>query len=352
LPICGARVIDQPQAGLLVAETGEGARELRYRKLILATGARERFLPFPGWTLPNVCGAGGLQALVKTGLPLGGKRVVIAGSGPLLLAAGAFLRKCDANVCLIAEQASTGSLLRFALGLFGQPGKMLQALILKKRLLGIPYRAGCWPIAARGTDKLSSVTLRQGRRTWKVECDYLACGFHLVPNLELPELLGCVTKRGAVRVSEFQETSVQGIFCAGETTGIGGLELALVEGRIAGYASAGMQDRAHPLFGAREKLRRFARDLNRSFALRDELMRLPEPETLVCRCEDVTFKRLQAYDSWRAAKIQTRCGMGPCQGRICGPAAEFLFGWRMESVRPPIFPTRLENLRAGTPDGG
>ena len=98
LSICGARVFDQPQAGLLLAETGDGARELRYRNLILATGARERFLPFPGWTLPNVCGAGGLQALAKTGLPLGGKRVVIAGSGPLLLAAGAFLRRCGANV--------------------------------------------------------------------------------------------------------------------------------------------------------------------------------------------------------------------------------------------------------------
>jgi NADPH-dependent 2,4-dienoyl-CoA reductase/sulfur reductase-like enzyme len=346
--ICGARVFDQPQAGLLLAETGEGARELRYRKLILATGARERFLPFPGWTLPNVCGAGGLQALVKSGLPLGGKRVVIAGSGPLLLAAGAFLRSCGANIRLIAEQASMGSLLRFALGLFGHPGKMLQALVLKKHVAGIPYLSGCWPIAARGTDKLSSVTLRRGRRTWEVECDYLACGFHLIPNLELPELLGCKTREGAVRVSEFQETSVQDIYCAGETTGIGGLELALVEGRIAGYASAGLHDRARPWFGARERLRRFARVLNRSFALRDELMRLPEPETLVCRCEDVTFKRLQAYDSWRAAKIQTRCGMGPCQGRICGPAAEFLLGWRTESVRPPIFPTLLENLRAGT----
>src|SRR6266545_5282034 len=93
LPICGARVIDQPQAGLLVAETGEGARELRYRKLILATGARERFLPFPGWTLPNVCGAGGLQALVKTGLDVRGKRIIVAGTGPLLLAVAAHLKQ-------------------------------------------------------------------------------------------------------------------------------------------------------------------------------------------------------------------------------------------------------------------
>src|ERR1044072_8755570 len=78
--INGARVFQQPEAGILLAETSEGVCELKYKSLVLATGARERFLPFPGWALPNVMGAGGLQALVKTGLPVGGKRVVLAGS--------------------------------------------------------------------------------------------------------------------------------------------------------------------------------------------------------------------------------------------------------------------------------
>ena len=137
---------------------------------------------------------------------------------------------------------------------------------------------------------------------------------------------------------------MRGVYCAGEPTGIGGLELSLVEGQIAGYASVDLQDRARSMFGARERLRRFARLLNKTFALRDELKGLSQPETVVCRCEDVTFERMQACDSWRAAKLQTRCGMGPCQGRICGAASEFLFHWGMESVRPPIFPARLENL--------
>ena len=88
----GLRVFHQPDSGVLLAEGGDDVHTLRYSKLILATGARERFLPFPGWTLPNVTGAGGLQALVKCGLPIRGKCVVIAGSGPLLLAVAAYLR--------------------------------------------------------------------------------------------------------------------------------------------------------------------------------------------------------------------------------------------------------------------
>ena len=102
----GARVFQQPEPACLLAETAAGVSEYRYRKLILATGARERFLPFPGWTLPNVCGAGGLQALVKSGLPIADKRVVVAGSGPLLLAVAAYLRQQGAKIELIAEQAT------------------------------------------------------------------------------------------------------------------------------------------------------------------------------------------------------------------------------------------------------
>jgi len=91
--LCGVRVFHQPEPGLLLAETKDTVCELRYDKLILATGARERFLPFPGWTLPNVIGAGGLQAMVKSGLSIHGKRVVVAGTGPLLVAVAASLRK-------------------------------------------------------------------------------------------------------------------------------------------------------------------------------------------------------------------------------------------------------------------
>jgi hypothetical protein len=99
------------------------------------------------------------------------------------------------------------------------------------------------------------------------------------------------------------------------------------------------------LFPERAKHRKFADLLNRTFALRDELKHLSTPQTIVCRCEDVTFERLCGHVSWRAAKLQTRCGMGPCQGRVCGAAVEFLFRWRAESVRPPVLPVKIDSLR-------
>jgi NADPH-dependent 2,4-dienoyl-CoA reductase/sulfur reductase-like enzyme len=351
--ITGARVFQQSRVGTLLAETAHDVCELTYASLIIATGARERFLPFPGWTLPNVMGAGGLQALVKTGLPIEGKRVVVAGSGPLLLAVAAYLRAQGADVLLIAEQASAMRLARFGLGLVQQKGKASQAWSLMKdfsrkgakaQRRGVRYLSGCWPLAAHGKDKLESVTLfRRGKR-WQLACDYLACGFHLVPNVELAELLGCAVESGAVRVDEFQQTTVPQVYSAGESTGIGGLELSLVEGEIAGLAVAGKHEAARRLFPVREKQRKFAGLLNRTFELRDELKELVQPETIVCRCEDVTFERLRMHNSWRAAKLQTRCGMGPCQGRVCGSAVEFLFGWRTASVRPPVLPVRVESL--------
>ena len=350
--IAGARVFEV-KGKTLLAETVSGARaEFSFTKLVLATGARERFLPFPGWTLPNVMGAGGLQALVKTGLPIEGKRVVVAGSGPLLLAVAAYLREQGAEVLLIAEQAPAMRLARFGLGVL-RTGRASQAWELRKsfarkgakaqRKIG-KYLNGCWVVEAKGSDKLESVTLVRGGKRWEVACDYLACGFHLVPNVELAELLGCDVEDGRVRVDEFQQTSVEDVYTAGETTGIGGLELSIVEGEIAGLAASGKHEIARGLFAVRDKQRKFAKLLNSTFELREELRTLVKPETIVCRCEDVTFERLQKQTSWRAAKLQTRCGMGPCQGRVCGSAVEFLFGWRAESVRPPVFPVRVENL--------
>jgi NADPH-dependent 2,4-dienoyl-CoA reductase/sulfur reductase-like enzyme len=342
-----ARVIALPRPGHLSAETPERCLALTYRRLIMATGARERFLPFPGWTLPNVLGAGGLQALVKSGLRIQGKTVVVAGSGPLLLAVAAYLRSRRAEVRLIAEQADRSSILRFGLRLIGSPAKMSQALRLKLALRGVPYRTGCWPVSALGEGRLTGVTLTDGRTTWYEPCDYLACGFDLIPNTELARALGCETRQGGVVVDDWQQTTVEGVYCAGEATGVGGLEKSLTEGRIAGHAAGGQPDAARALFSARKKSLSFANSLATAFALRDELRALPHPDTIVCRCEDVSWARILPHGSPRAAKLQTRCGMGPCQGRVCGPAIEFLMRWPLESVRPPIFPARLESLTDG-----
>ncbi|MGH9567201.1 MAG: FAD-dependent oxidoreductase [Candidatus Angelobacter sp.] len=219
---------------------------------------------------------------------------------------------------------------------------------LRSELAGIPFAPGCWPIEAIGKDALEQVVIqRSSAKTETIACDYLACGFHLVPNTELAELLGCRTADGYVQVNDFQQTSQADIFCAGEPTAIGGLDLSLVEGQIAGLSAAGNKSAASDLFKRRKGMRSFARALDKTFALRPELRGLPSAETTVCRCEDVSYSQLRSYDSWRAAKIHTRCGMGPCQGRVCGSATQFLFNWRSDSVRPPVFPARLEHLTGG-----
>jgi NADPH-dependent 2,4-dienoyl-CoA reductase/sulfur reductase-like enzyme len=344
--LSGFRIIDRPDRSMLTAEGFDNTLELRYEQLILATGARERFMPFPGWTLPNVLGAGGLQALVKSGLPIQGKRVVVTGTGPLLLAVADYLHRHGAQIPLICEQASWRSLARFGRALIGQPGKILQAVQLKKNLAGIRFETSAWPVSAQGKDAVESVTISRQGESETIACDYLACGFHLVPNIELVLLLGCAIESGYVRVNDLQQTTVPGVFCAGEPTSIGGVERALVEGQIAGLVAGGRAQKARALFGARKKLNKFAAALDDAFRLRPELREIVSPETLVCRCEDVSFSRLRSYGTWRAAKLQTRCGMGPCQGRICGPAVQFLLQWNPDSVRPPIFPARVESLIA------
>jgi hypothetical protein len=183
---------------------------------------------------------------------------------------------------------------------------------------------------------------RQGR-VESIRCEYLACGFHLVPNTELASLIGCRIERGCVQVDDFQQTTITGVFCAGEPTGVGGVELALIEGQIAGLAAGGRTAEARLLLGERKREMKMVSALEDAFRLREELRRLALADTPVCRCEDVSFSRLQSYSAWRAAKLQTRCGMGPCQGRVCGPATQFLFNWNTESVRPPIFPVRVES---------
>ncbi len=341
----GTTVVGLARPGCLLTLRDGVRGELVFRRLILATGAREIFLPFPGWTLPGVFGAGGLQALVKGGLPVEGTRVAVAGSGPLLLAVAAYLQRSGAEVVVVAEQAPWSKVNRFALQLLMRNfTKFRQGFSLRRTLRRAVYRVGCWPRAARGSDRLESVVFTDGYRMFEEECQYLACGFGLTPNLELPLLLGCHVQQNQLVVNEFQESSVAGVYGAGELCGIGGLDQALVEGQIAGYGAAGEQSRAMRLFSARRRHRRFSQRLAQAFALRGELLRSCEPDTVVCRCEDVRFEALRDATSWREAKLRTRCGMGPCQGRVCGPAVETLFGWRDVSVRPPLYPVPLDRL--------
>ena len=347
--LVGMRIVGEVEQGILLLDGAEGARKVRYKKLILCTGAKEQFIPFPGWTLPGVTGAGGLQALIKQGLPVSGKRVVIAGSGPLLLAAARSARDAGAKVLRVAEQASALSVASFVLALARWPSKAAQALTLCEPT----YRTSSHVVEVEGDHAVERVRIQRRRKSEEFECDLVACGFGLIPNVELGQMLGCAVKtdrfgRRALQHDAQQESSRPGIYLAGECTGFGGSERALVQGAIAGHAAVGETASARKLSAKRHDWDAFASQVSRAFALRAELRSVPTQDTILCRCERVPFASVADCVDWRTAKLSSRCGMGPCQGRVCGPASEFLFGWVPSASHYPLLPTRISTLVAAT----
>ncbi|PPU72224.1 oxidoreductase [Xanthomonas melonis] len=341
------------QPGWLLADGPQGALQLHYAALVLATGARELLLPFPGWTLPGVTGAGAAQALAKQGWPLAGKRVLVAGSGPLLLASAATLQRHGAQVLGIHEQSSAAALRRFALQLWRWPGKAAQAAALRLQLRAVAYRAGSIVVAAHGDTHLREVELDGPAGRTRIACDQLSVGYGLVPNVELAQLLGCQLQAcGAhqqVQVDALLRTSVVQVFAAGEACGIGGRDCALVEGAMAGHMAADAPEHALRLQARRHTARAFAALLQQQFALDRRIHALAQADTLVCRCEDVPLGALDNFNDARDAKLASRCGMGACQGRICGTALTEL-GRCLPALstdagrRPPLFPVRLAAL--------
>lgn len=344
----GTAVVDAAVHGGHVSLLVEGERATRVDcgAVILATGARELFLPFPGWTLPGVYGVGGAQALLKGGLDVRGRRVVIAGSGPLMLPVAAAFVAAGAAVIEVLEQAPRRELVRFGAGLLMRsPARIAEAVRLRRGFAGVPFRTGTWVTRADGAAVVEAVHVTDGGRERVIECDMLCTGYGLVPAVELARVLGCAVEHGRVRVGVDQQTSLPQVYAAGEPTGIGGVDAALVEGRIAGLAAV---RRAPPVRLVRERdaAARFAMALERTFTPRAELLSLADLDTIVCRCEDVKFAHVAGCGSARDAKLMTRAGMGACQARVCGPALQAVFGWAPDTVRTPLFPTRIETMMA------
>ncbi|MGI5377160.1 FAD-dependent oxidoreductase [Streptomyces sp. CA-251387] len=327
---------------------------VRARAVLLATGAYERQLPFPGWTLPGVVGAGGAQAMLKSGLVLPGRRVVVAGSGPLLLAVAASLASAGARVPAVVEASGYLGYARHWRALTANPGKVAEALtygsaLLRHRVLLRPRSA---VTRVHGTDRVEAVTVARLDRDWRpvpgtgrrIACDALAVGHGLVPQIELATGLGCATRTApdgtrALALDVSQESSVPGIWAAGETGGIGGAQLARVEGELAGIAvAARLRGRPALLVSTHARKLRQRRDRLRVFADAMAAAHMPGPgwtdwldgDTEVCRCEEVTASRVReavggygARDA-RTVKLLTRAGMGWCQGRVCGTAVACL----------------------------
>jgi D-hydroxyproline dehydrogenase subunit alpha len=319
----------RPDSPVWFAEPGfvlhTRAEEIRAERVILATGAHDRVVPFPGWTLPGVTTAGGAQAILKGNGVLVGRRIVVAGTGPFLLPVAAGLARAGARVLGVFEANNP-------LRLRVPPGKLAEAARYATTFARhrIPYRTRHTVVAAHGTGELDSVTVKGPRGSREIECDALAVGYGFTPAIELATLLGCATRVDAdtnlvVAVDGNQETSVPGVFAAGELTGIGGADLSVVEGEIAGTARSTPE-----LARRRARLATFAEALKRAFPIPSQWPEELEPDTVICRCEEVPFERVRysvtelGATTARTVKSLSRTGMGWCQGRMCGYAVACL----------------------------
>jgi len=347
-----ATIIDaytQDSVHHVLVETGGASSRVTTANVILATGARELFLPFPGWTLPGVVGVGGLQALVKGGLDLRGKRVVVAGSGPLIVAVAASLKERGATIVALLEQTTRLAAASFAASMVSAPAKLREGAEYLATLSPTTISLNSWVERAVGTDRLTGVDVREGRKTRHIECDYAAVAYGLVPNTELARLFGCDASANGIAVDPRQATSIPGIFAAGDCTGIAGSETALAEGSIAGKSAT-----AQPLAAAESKAvewgRSYSARMAGAFSPRREVLRLADAQTIICRCEDVRLEQIDSGHDARTAKLYTRCGMGACQGRVCGAALRLIRGWEPDTVRPPLQPAPASVFFTTPPD--
>ncbi len=336
-----------PEGAILAQDTAGGALlQLRGEKTLLALGARELHVPVPGWDLPGVTGAGALQALVKGGWPVEGRRVMLAGSGPLLLASAKTLLEAGADLRGVAELRAWQDLTLFASRL--NLSQWRQAMALRWQLRRAPYRIGLQVVRVLGDSKVEGVRLSDGLREWDEPCEALGLGFGLIPNSELAAMLGCATgDDGRILVDASLRSSRPGLFAAGECTGIGGMHKAWVEGRRAALSML-EQPAPRALARAHAQALGFAQRLAHHFGPTPAQWARCTPDVRVCRCEGVRLRELQASPNWREAKLQTRCGMGACQGRICGPITQQLLGWPeahpQRGVRFPLQPLPIASL--------
>ncbi|MFG3246623.1 FAD-dependent oxidoreductase [Streptomyces sp. NPDC048187] len=334
----------------------ETAVVLRAPRLLVATGAHDRQLPFPGWDLPGVLTVGGLQALLKGGSVAAGRRVALGGTGPFLLPVAAGLAARGVEVVAVCEAAHPRAWLRHPGPLLRNPGAWAEGVGYAAALVRhrVPVRPRTAIVGADGDERVTSVRIaaltpdgrvRPGTQR-RVEVDAVGVGWGFVPQLDLLVPLGCALTDSAdgnavAAVDAGQRTTVPGLYAAGETCGVGGAALALHEGRLAAESvladSGAARAPAHRRPARRPAALRSAPARHRAFA---RAMALAHPippawpsglsdDTVVCRCEEVTAGAVRAARAdgahdHRQVRQLTRAGMGWCQGRMCGPAVHCL----------------------------
>jgi NADPH-dependent 2,4-dienoyl-CoA reductase/sulfur reductase-like enzyme/bacterioferritin-associated ferredoxin len=365
---------------LLIEEKGAKTFSIKPRAILFATGARERFLPFKGWTLPGVLSTGAVQILMKSAGIIPSREILIGGAGLFLFTVAYEFVRSRGRVLAVLEQGfmlrkmPSLSLLFSHSSKFAEGSRYLGRLILSR----VPVRHRTVIVEARGERFLEEVVTARvdhsGRLLQGSERVYrtptLAIGYGFVPNIELPQVAGCaLTYDGTlggwiVKVTNGLETTKENIFAAGEITGIGGARKSLIEGHISGMSilqKLGKRVEKESLSRLKEERRKhfcFGRYFSGLYEIPDHAIASIADEAVVCRCEDLTMGDIrkaisEGHHTPGAIKKALRLGMGNCQGRICGPILHDVLSLYIDrprrepppfSVRTPVKPVRISTL--------
>jgi len=372
-----------PGREVLIEENENKVRTLKAEHIILATGGREKFLPFPGWTMPGVISGGAVQVLLKSSGVLPAREILVAGSGLFLFSVAYECLKAGARVRAVLERTGVLDKLPLAAQLPRQWPKMTEGARFLSRILlsGVPLRFRSRVLEARGSGRLQQVVTAKVNADGKITAGrektcavpLLAVSHGFAANVELAQMAGCdiefLAERGGwVAVTdECLETTVPGILAAGEITGIAGALKSINEGEISALSilrrmgktgEADFHSRMKKLLAARRHHLQFGKYFNLLYRIpAEDYLAIPD-ETLVCRCEDVTMGELKkavanGYDTPATLKIALRTAMGDCQGRTCGPIVYDILAaltGRSQAamtplvVRPPVKPVAIDSL--------
>lgn len=362
----------------VIAIGPDGPLTLQAPNLIVAAGAIERHIPVTGWTLPGVIGLAGATILLKAHGVLPGRRVVVAGSGPLLLLVASKIIAAGGEVAAVVDAAPRASWLARIGGMLARPDLMAKGAgwLLALLRARVPIHSGSAIRAIHGTDGVEAVTIGPVDRDWRpagtagrtIPADAVCLGFGLLPATEVTRLLGAKHRYepelgGWVPATDASlQTSVPGLFVAGDGAGVRGADAAPLSGELAALGVARRLGRGGDLASETTRIEADWRKSAR-FGAAISALAMPPPgaaamiaaEATVCRCEGLTRATLDAAIAAGARtladlKATTRCGMGPCGGRVCSEAAAMLIaaatGWDratigQPSARPPLRPVPL-----------
>lgn len=363
--------------GTVWTSDGTKAACIKGKYVLLATGAMERPMPIPGWTLPGVLTAGAAQILLKTAGMAPKGPVALAGAGPLLLLVADQLIRAGADVAAVVETTTFADYLRALPALpraLRATAYMKKGLAMRRRIkaAGIPLIGGASGLAVTGATRADGLSFTSGGHTHRIAAETVLLHHGVVPNTQASRQLRLEHAWNAAQrywrpvTDDWGATSSANIFIAGDGAGIEGAQAAEAAGRLAAFeitrqlGKIGAADRnrlAEPSLAKRfdhASIRPFLDALYRPTA---EIL-VPADGVTVCRCEEISAGEIKAaarlgVPGPNQLKAFLRCGMGPCQGRMCGLSVTEIIAATQNRdagdvgayrIRPPLKPITLAEL--------